>query len=445
MALLELPSLRISGVFAGAVATRLLVINRNPAPFEAGVPLQSTIALEIIDTRPGGIDRTTTTVWVDDTEAFRGGAAPELAPAYAGARARVEQGAGVLRVVLDPVVPFSSQATVRVRVVSRTVGHAETLDESYEFVAEDRTAPRLVAAQAVGQRRVRLLLDELVGAAVSSEVRFRALDVPAVGIAAMATRVDGRVVEVDVAPEMTPDVRYEVIAAEVADLAGNTTLAPFDRVVFTGFRPARPKGRRFDLWGMLPKYNRRADVTGDLRLLVACFQDVVDLLLADVDRFEDLFDLERAPEAFVDAMLADLGNPFDFDLQAQDKRRLTDVLVALYRQKGTAPGLRNAIRFFLGVELVAITGLAQAGLTLGESELGLDWELGPSDRFARYAFNIEVDRVLSPLERRRLRSIVALLKPANTHFVDLLEPTTPVFIDHWELALSELDATAILH
>jgi hypothetical protein len=36
---------------------------------------------------------------------------------------------------------------------------------------------------------------------------------------------------------------------------------------------------------------------------------VTDLLLADVDRRPNIYDLERAPEAFVDPILRDLGNP----------------------------------------------------------------------------------------------------------------------------------------
>jgi len=445
MAMLELPTLRVQGVFANALATRLVIINRDPAPGEDGVPLGSTIGLELADTRTGGIDRSATKVWIDGEAAFQGGLSPEFAPLYAGPRASVSQSPDALRIVLDPLVPLASQATLLVRVVSRTVGHTAAIDETYTFTVEDRTAPRLVAAQALGQRRLRLAFDEPVTAADPAGFIFSAVDVPAVAIAAVAARVDGRLVEVEVVPEMTADVRYEVVAAGVTDVAGNVAMPPFDRARFTGFRPPRPPGRRFDLWSMLPKHNRREDVTGDLRRLVACLQDVTDLLLADVDRFDDLFDLERAPEPFVDAMLADLGNPFAFELELLEKRRLASFLVGMYRQKGTAVGIRNAIRFFLGIEVVAITGVAESGLTLGESFLGEDWELGPSDRFARYAFNIQVDRVLGSVQRRRLRTIVALLKPAHTHFVELLEPTTPAFIDHWVLSLSELGTHTLLH
>jgi phage tail-like protein len=67
---------------------------------------------------------------------------------------------------------------------------------------------------------------------------------------------------------------------------------------------------------------------------------VTDLLLADVDRWPDIFDLERAPEsASSTSSSRDLGNPFPFELDAMGKRRLASVLVEMYRQKGTAKGI----------------------------------------------------------------------------------------------------------
>jgi hypothetical protein len=116
----------------------------------------------------------------------------------------------------------------------------------------------------------------------------------------------------------------------------------------------------------------------------------------------------------------------------------------MYRQKGTAPGIRNAVRFFLGLEITILAFTADT-LVLGESELGVDWILGPSGRFARYAFNVQVAVSLSDPQRRHLRAIVEYMKPAHTHFVDLLEPTPPQTYDHWELGISELGRDTIVH
>ncbi len=66
----------------------------------------------------------------------------------------------------------------------------------------------------------------------------------------------------------------------------------------------------------------------------------------------------------------------------------------------------------------------------------------PSDRFARYDFDVRVSRALSAQERRRLRVPVSYLKPAYTHFVGLLEPLPPPVLKHGELGLEDLDDTS---
>lgn len=37
------------------------------------------------------------------------------------------------------------------------------------------------------------------------------------------------------------------------------------------------------------------------------------------------------------------------------------------------------------------------------------------------------------------------MKPSHTHFVDLPEPTPPQNYDHWELGISVLGESTILH
>ncbi len=441
MAELELPALVVESVAATVETARPLLINRAPGPDETDVPINATVALELADSGPAGIDPTATRVWIDGVLAFDG----TPTPAFAGTRAAIEQTPDALRLVLDPVVPFASLATVTVRVVSDLVGGGFPLHQAYSFQVEDRTAPKLLAAIAISQTVVRLGFDEPVVVSNTAGFSFAALGTPAVPLAPEAAAAIETLVDVALSTEMTPDVPYRVVATGVRDRKGNPVLAPFDTAVFQGFRPARHPRRRFDLWSMLPKHNRRSDTTGDLARFIACLQEAVDLLLAEVDRFPDLWDIERAPTPFLDLILRDLGNPFPFDLDDLSKRRLAVVLVEMYQQKGTAIGIRNAIRFFLGIEIEAITGLAATALVLGVSELGIDWELGPSDRFARYAFDVKVGRVLTPTERKHLRALVNNVKPAHTHFVNLLEPTVPIVPDHWELGVSEVGETSTLH
>lgn len=445
MSELELSALYVSAVELSADDERLLLVNRDPGPGEIGVSIDAALALELVDSDAADIDRGTVRVWVDDELAFDGRATPEVTPAFAGPLVDVVSSSDTLRIVLHPVMPFASEALVTVRVVARTLDDAASIDAVYAFAIEDRTAPRVVAAQAIGQRLVRIAFNEPVHLPDGAQFVFAPKSFPAVSADVESVTTEENVVTLSLDREMTPDVEYEVVARGVTDLSGNEVLGPYDRTSFAGFRPPQPLARRFSLWEMIQKHNRRDDVTRDLWRFIACLQEVADLLLVDVDRWVDIFDLERAPPPFLDLILRDLGNPFAFELDTMGKRRLASVLVELYEQKGTAKGIQNAVRFFLGIELATIMAWAEDTLTLGESELGVDWVLGPSGIFARYAFSIEVGRVLAENERKLLRVIVEYMKPAHTHFMDLLEPVLPAEPDHWELGISEIGFSTILH
>jgi phage tail-like protein len=317
-------------------------------------------------------------------------------------------------------------------------------------------AIRVVAAQAIMARCVRVSFDGPVrqtgdgapgDALRPASYRFQAMTAPAVTVVPVAVQAAGpAAVDVALDIELSPRATYRVFATGIVDAEGVAGSEAHNHASFAGFvPPGRPRARAFELIRMLPELNRQMDQTGDLRKFMAVLQDVLELLLGDVDRFADIFDLDRAPEPFLDHMLEDLGNPFAFDLDELQKRRLLSVLVQIYRQKGTAAGIRNAVRFFLGVDVTSVDAFHGTTLVLGESRLGVDWVLGPSDSFARYAFDITVSRRLTDTERQQIRQIVDLIRPAHTHFVDTLEPTSSQYVDHWALGLSELGGNSILH
>ena len=451
---LELPAFYVDDILldAGTIA-RPLLTNREPDPGETGVPKGTNIALELTDVGTDGIDESATQVFVNGVLAFNGGV---FQTGFTGPGSNsTAPDADTRRVVIDPTADFTSLQVVTVRVVSAVVGGASSIDESYSFTIEDLTRPIVAAAQSRDRQVVRVTFDEpiqQVDATATNDALNPAnytitrIGTPAVDLVAQTVAVaTDSSVDLTTDIEQSPDKQYRVRVVNVEDVAGNPVIAPDDDALFNGFRPVRPARRKFDLFQLMPEINRREDLTQDLERFLAVLQDPTDLLLADIDGFTEILDPDLAPERFLDLMLCDLGNPFEFDLSERDKRRLLRILVDIYREKGTEQGIINAVRFFLRIEIRIVEFVDDEGLTLGESELGDDWVLGPSSSFNRFAFDVISDQVLTDEERKRIRFIVNFMKPAHTHFVKLVEPTLPVVIDHLELGLSELGVTWELH
>ncbi|MBE7449155.1 MAG: hypothetical protein HS111_09735 [Kofleriaceae bacterium] len=205
----------------------------------------------------------------------------------------------------------------------------------------------------------------------------------------------------------------------------------------------RPASRVFDAWRMLPVHIRRSDTTGDLRAFVRCLQAAIDLVLAEQDRWLAIIDLRWAPEAYLDLLLADLGNPFPFALDLTRKRRLASTLVAMYRLKGTAQGIEQVLLFFAGLEVQIVPHLA-VGARLGRSRLGRDFRLGSGERYHRYAFDVVMDRMLTEDERRQVRWLVEYVKPAHTHLRAIVEPLPVPPPVTWRLGHGRLGRSTLL-
>jgi phage tail-like protein len=443
---IELAGLALAGLDAVAPAPGPALVNRDPAPGESDVPRTSAIALEVTVPSGSAVDSWSVRVWVGGALAYDGSAAAPLAPTYAGSGSGAVAGPLTVRVVLVPVTPLPSAAALGVRVVASSDKGTSRIDQTYSFTVEDTSPPVAVAAFSTSARGVRLAFDKPVTLAASAAFTLAPSSTPAVQGSVIGAAASGAFVDLALAAPLSPGVVYSVTSVGLADVNGHVLAAPGSTVSFTAFRPPRPPNRRFDLWSMLPKMNRRADTNGgDLASFIACFQEVTDWLLADLDGLPDLIDIERAPEWMLDLILQDLGNPFTFDLTELQKRKLASILVGIYKLKGTAPGIKNAVRFFVGLDDLQITPLTSTTLVLGESELGVDWELGPGTRFARYAFEATVSRVLTDTERASVQALVRYMKPAHTHFVALNEPVTVVVFDGWEIGTSELGVTTVLN
>lgn len=448
----DLPAFRVDAVVLDQAPAGLVVFNRDPEPSEDGIPRTSYVEAWVAWSDPAGggdVDASTVKLWIDGVLAMDGGVAQ---PGFSGS----QSGINLVTVQATPATPFGSDVDVVVRVYAEKQGDPTTvIDSSWIFHTVDETAPTVVGAEATAQRVIVVAFDDLMlvsggGAADAATPSNYVLSVisgtPAVTPEIIAAEdTDRSHVRLTTSIEMTPRAVYRLtVAATVSDDNGNALGVP-GLAEFSGFAPATPDGRDFSLWRMLPVLNRRDDATGDLARFVGCWQEVVDLLLAEIDRFPAILDPDFADESWLDLMLYDLGNPFPFALDASGKRRLLRVLVDIYREKGTAIGIINAVRFFVGVEVVVLVVSTDLVLGLGDWELGVDWYLGSSDPADLYSFDIVSPRALTDDERWVIRVVVDYMKVAHEHLRAIVEPAQAATYDPVELGISELGGDWILH
>ena len=84
MAALQVPHLLIDTVISVAQAARPIVLCRDPGPGETNVPVDATIAFDLVDVGTAGIDRASTQVFVDGVLAFDGLSSPGFSSASTG-------------------------------------------------------------------------------------------------------------------------------------------------------------------------------------------------------------------------------------------------------------------------------------------------------------------------------------------------------------------------
>lgn len=449
----------------------LVVFNRDPEPGETQVLVGTNISFDFATDAADAPDTAALQVFISvdgspEVLAYDGGLGG-FQPGWDGPDSAITSpDANTRHVVVDPTADFGSLQVVQVRLELRSTA-GQHLDVLYSFTIEDLTAPVLSSIKARDKDVLRFTFDEQVvqtsatagdsalNPANYSFDRLTAADdpsinTPSVPITAVSVEaVTTNVVDVFLDTEMTPGWTYTGTVTGVEDLFGNVIQPPLNARDFVGFQPAVPEDRSFDAWRMIPQKNRDED-PGDLRRFINVLNELCGLQLCLVDSFTNIFDPDLAPEEFLDAILADLGNPFEFDLDETQKRKLIRVLVPIYRQKGTTVGIVNVIRFFLGIE-VEVLAFAGEGWDLGVDELGDSLTegtavLGPGSGFNLYAFEIESPVALTQEQRDQITDIVEFMKPAHTHFIRIIEPEIPTVIDHLELGLSELGGDEwILH
>jgi phage tail-like protein len=153
-----------------------------------------------------------------------------------------------------------------------------------------------------------------------------------------------------------------------------------------------------------------------------------EVVRKEILNFSDIVNIEKT--RIIDILLRNLGNPFPIATMTEDqKRRLARSLIAIYRRKGTATGIEQAILFFTSLIAKVIDFAEDESETwiLGESELGVGTVLTPgSESPDLFTFLVEFDECLTDQEMENVEKIIDFMKPGWTkhYIIECLNPTT---------------------
>lgn len=455
----ELPGIYVDFIEMDQSPEELFVGNRLPPPNEIAVPhSRPNFQFELINTSGTPIDLTITTIIVNGVVAFQ--MAGWVAPFTAGDITIPDTDSHDLlfTVPLDVLAPFVSEQPINV-IVNSGVSGVTTCEQSWVFYMADIFNPTVLSAQARDLKTVRVFFSEAMTLESISDPSFyffAAQTIPAVPLQAIAvTVINNYSVDVTVDIEMSMSAVYRVTVEGAYDLQENIINPAANFADFDAYRCAQPPGRSFLLWDKLPQMNKRDDdatVDKPLRKFVLCIQDLIDLLLCEIDHWTDIIDIDVAPENFVDAMLADLGNPFLFvDLTLNQKRKLGRILIEIYKQKGTAPGVINAIRFFTGIEVTLDIFNYRDFWQIGVHYLNVNTIIGPGIGSPLwYSFFIVSTTILTQEQRDIIFKIADYMKCAHEHIIGIREPNGtpgddgPTTTTYWRIGVHLLGTETIL-
>lgn len=428
---MQLPSVQLDSIVEDAVD--VFVANRNPQPGEVQIPTTEAIQFDMY----GGLG--SLDIWVNDVLAVSFGAPG--GPYFNGWSlvSTALPGSIGYRLRLKHADPFTNGQRVHVKLQSG----AQL--EFWSFTTYDTQPPLIHAVVPVDKDTLRVTFSEPVfmgdvnaGDALNAgsyaiERVSRPAATPVVMHVDYVSPVE---VLLTTSFELSFGADYMLVVSGVTDEFGNAFLPPLNVFEFRGFLPPFPAGRRWVLHDFVPRMSLYEDTTGDLVLFLGILQDTSNLLLNSIDRWIEIIDPDTAPESFVDAMLVDLGNPFPFELTPGQKRQLAKILVLIYGLKGTAPGIVNLVRFFLGIE-VTIETFVGRGWIIGHHQLSTTGTEAPNPaiigpgQHALYCFRVLTDVILTDKQRDYITTIALYMKGAQEHLVGIRDGTPLISPDGW--------------
>jgi phage tail-like protein len=448
----ELPGCAVDAVVADDTGVVLELVNRNPQPNETGVAVDGPFETHLESSAGSAApDLARTTITVDGAVVLLNGV---FQAGWLSSGAALSPSGGRAFSLL-PDTPLAPSAAHVIQVTSALVGGPPaSLIQSWTFSTVDTVAPSVTAALAIREREVRVTFSEemMQGDGTSDPDSLNPANYtitllggwPAVTPVVVGASADGAnqvILALDI--PMTRRAVYQVEVVNAEDLNDNGVTPPNNTAIFLGYTFPAPPDRDFDFYKKWVPEDQKGQETGDLLTLFAIWQEPIDLLLGYIDKIHEIYDPDIAPEAFVDLMLWENGNPFNFPMTLVEKRRLVQILIDIYRSKGTGPGIVDAIRLFMGIE-VTLNVYAWAPAGLGEAIMGETWILGSSDPQDLLTFQVLVPQVLTDAERSKMSQIIDYMMDAREFFV-ILEPEDIVVPDHWQMGFSQLGINTFLH
>src|SRR5438067_10394648 len=145
----------------------------------------------------------------------------------------------------------------------------------------------------------------------------------------------------------------------------------------------------------------------------------------------ELFDPRITNEKWLPWLASWLAMPLLEGWDEEKRREIIQRTPELYRKRGTADGLKLALRLFADVKAEIHEGeWPYAGLVIGRSStIGKDTVLSPPV-FASQCFTVELPDRKDEISRERLRTVQALVeteKPAHAHYALVFERTEPIY------------------
>lgn len=351
---------------------------------------------------------------------------------------------------LTPQAGWLSQSTVSVTALV-TTGSNKTRGHQWQFTIADTAGPRMSSATAIGVYTIMVEWNETISDDSLNPEYFRIIAPPlAAALNVVDVQRDSELTEriiVYIDQPATPGATYTIIASrDVTDLVGNQVELEYESAQFMTYSsPLTPENRELLLYKELPAAERDTDQLGELDFFCAVLDEALRALIVVADDWPLIVtDPDTAGEPWLDLMLWDLGNPFEWlPLDIPRKRLLVRWMDALVALKGSGIGIRAAIRFLLGIE-VQVHVYAWGPEGLGSAVMGESWILGSDDEDDAYTFWVIVDEQLDEETRQYMNRIIEIMKVAHERHL-IVEPDQLIVPDHWQLGFSLLGLETELH